>query len=149
MSFDIILQHAHRVMQDLGIGHREAIYAKALNVSLNKYQIPHRSEVDIPILFDGECVGHGRADLIVGNVLVEIKALNNPPKDALAQLRKYVSNLSLVEKKRYQGVVLNFCQKTGNVSIFMQHEDKPPAIRRKAVMPPIPVKSRFFIKKKK
>lgn len=124
-------------MNDLGTGHREGIYAKALNVSLNKYNVPHRSEVDIPIMYMGQCVGHGRADLIIDDLIVEIKAVFRPPKEAMGQLQKYVTNLSAVERRKFKGVILNFCQHTGTVSVFV-HED-----RRRIAAPPV-VKSRFF-----
>lgn len=122
MIVKLLLTHAQDVMKNLGIGHKEVIYAKALNVSLNKYMIPHRTEVDIPIMFMGQSVGHGRADLIIDNLIVEIKALAKTPKEAMAQLQKYIINLSHLEQRAYRGVIVNFCQTSGNVVIY-SHED--------------------------
>ena len=110
MTLQLVLQHANKVMRDLGAGHREGIYAKALVVSLNQAGVAHRYEVDIPIMYLGQCVGHGRADLIVDDMIVEIKAVFRPPKEALGQIQKYVVNLSAVERVNYKGVILNFCQ---------------------------------------
>lgn len=123
MSIDTILFHANKVMHELGVGHRETIYAKALNVALNQLNIPHRSEVDIPIMYMNQCIGHGRADLIVGDVIIEIKAVYRPPKEAMGQLQKYVENLTRVEKVKYKGMILNFCQNTGLTSVFMYHNN--------------------------
>jgi GxxExxY protein len=120
----ILLSHAQDVMKKLGIGHKEVIYAKALNVSLNRYAIPHRIEVDIPIMYMGQSVGHGRADLIIDNLIVEIKALAKTPKEAMAQLHKYIINLSKLEEREYRGVIVNFCQSSGDVVLY-SHEDIP------------------------
>lgn len=146
MALQIVLHHANRVMTDLGTGHREAIYARALYVALNNARIAHRSEVDIPIMYMGQCVGHGRADLIIDNVIVEIKAMHRPPKEAMGQLNKYVTNLSQVEKRRFQGILLNFGQGDGTVSVLMHTEPKT----RRTIMPAsntLIKKSRFFTRK--
>jgi GxxExxY protein len=119
MALEMILTQANKIMHDLGVGHKEAIYAKAFNVALNKYNIPHRSEVDIPIMYEGQCIGHGRADLIVDDLIIEMKAVCKPPKEVMGQLQKYVVNLSNVEKRKYKGVIINFAQNTGLVSILM------------------------------
>lgn len=155
MTLETLLMHANKIMLDLGIGHREVIYAKALNVSLNKCQVPHRSEVDIPIMYMGQCIGHGRADLIVDDLIVECKAVSKTPKEAMGQLQKYVTNLTLVEKKKYNGVILNFCQQSGLVSVYVYHNDsrlRLPTIKAPPV-PPVKTeqfkKSRFFTRSKK
>ena len=140
---DTLLHHANRVMAQLGMGHREGIYAKALNVSLNKARVFHRTEVDIPIMFERECVGHGRADLIIDDLIVEIKAVQRLPKDAMAQLDKYVTNLSVVERQRFRGVVLNFCQSTGVVSVYQPVNSVK---RVRGGEPPVIKRSRFFVK---
>jgi GxxExxY protein len=167
MSYMTLLKHAQNVMRGLGKGHRECIYAKALNVELNRHGIPHRSEVDISVLFDGECVGNCRADLVVENLIVEIKAVHKPPLEALAQVQKYVENLSRIERKKFKGIVLNFCQKTGGVGVYMDNEYSiwisPETREIPALMPALrtntkgqqcakeapkkPVRSRFFSKK--
>jgi len=35
--------------------------------------IPHRCEAICPIKYLGECVGMGRADMVIGNFIVELK----------------------------------------------------------------------------
>ena len=106
------------VMRVLGKGHREAVYHKALSTALNRRGLCHRSEVSCPILFMGECVGVGRADLIVDDVVVEVKATQNPPTEAaLKQLRKYVLAFSKTERQPFSGLVVNFNQSTGRTDV--------------------------------
>jgi GxxExxY protein len=143
MTLELVLAHANKIMKDLGSGHREGIYAKALVVSLNQAGVPHRHEVDIPIMYLGQCVGHGRADLIVDDMIIEIKAVFRPPKEAVGQIQKYVTNLSKVERHPFTGIILNFCQATGVVSAYTFHE--PVAARKTAQNTVATVtKSRFF-----
>ena len=105
------------VMQDLGVGHRESVYHNALIVILNSRQIAHRSEVTLPIMFMNECVGMGRADLIIGNVVIEIKAVCRCPLNVSGQIKKYMDSMAGIQQKNVVGVVLNFNQNTGRVEI--------------------------------
>lgn len=105
-------------MRCLGKGHTESVYHRALITAMNKAGVPHRSEVSCPIWFMGECIGVGRADMVLENVVIEIKANKLPPKETSAQLQKYLVSLSQAEKKIYYGMVVNFNQKTGVVDIF-------------------------------
>ena len=71
-----------------------------------------------PILFMGECVGVGRADLIVDDVVVEVKATHNPPtKVTLKQLCKYVLAFSKTERQLFSGLIINFNQSTGRTDV--------------------------------
>lgn len=115
---DIIRGQACHVMRCLGKGHSESVYHKAMITAMNKAGVAHRSEVSCPIWFMGECVGMGRADMVIDNVVLEIKANKQPPRETSAQLQKYLASLSRAEKKTYTGVVVNFNQRTGSVDIF-------------------------------
>lgn len=115
-----ILSHSKHVMKVLGIGHRESIYHKALLTSLNKAHITYRSEVITPIMFMGECIGVGRADIVLDGVVVEIKAVSNCPKKTSGQIRKYMESLAKIEKKPCSGVVINFNQGSGEVEIVQE-----------------------------
>lgn len=61
---------------------------------LNSCRIFHRSEVTTPIYMLGEVVGTGRADIVVGQLAVEIKALAQLPPRVFGQLAKYVDSLN-------------------------------------------------------
>ena len=80
----------------------------------------------------GECVGVGRADLIVDYVVVEIKATQGAPTEAtLKQLRKYVLAFSKTKKQEFSGLVVNFNQSTGKTDVSEILHSAPP--RRSAV----------------
>ena len=133
---DVIRGQANHVMRCLGRGHSENIYHRALITAMNKAGISHRSEVSCPIWFMGECIGVGRADMVIDDVVIEIKANRLPPKQTSAQLQKYLISLSRAESKTFRGIVVNFNQRTGLVDIF-QNEEKSvneSALFKKSVM---------------
>jgi GxxExxY protein len=115
---DIIKGQANHVMRCLGKGHTESVYHRALITAMNKAGVAHRSEVSCPIWFMGECIGCGKADLVIDNVVVEIKANKQSPKETSAQLKKYLVSLTHAEKKTFYGLVVNFNQKNGNVDLY-------------------------------
>ena len=123
---EVLKGHARHVMRVLGAGHRERIYHNALITALNRRLIPHRSEVACPIWFMGECIGMGRADLVIDDLVVEIKANRLPPSETSAQLRKYIQSLSKSERRDFRGVVINFNQKTGGVDVLEEHSQPEP-----------------------
>jgi len=110
---DILRGQAGHVMRCLGKGHNERIYHNALITALNRRGVLHRSEVACP-----ECIGMGRADLVIDDVVVEIKANRLAPKETSAQLQKYLVSLAKAERRTFRGVVLNFNQKSGGVDIL-------------------------------
>jgi GxxExxY protein len=114
----IILAHAKLVLAGLGKGHREKVYHRAMITSLNRKKVAHRSEVISPIYFMGEVVGFGRCDIIVGNLVVEFKANTKCPKSTSRQLQKYMESLASTERRRFQGMVVNFNQKTGKIDVY-------------------------------
>jgi GxxExxY protein len=107
-------------MHCLGKGHREKIYHAALITALNREGVAHRSEVPCPIWFMGECIGTGRADLVIGDTVAEIKANRLPPTSTSAQLQKYLQSMCRAERRVFHGVIINFNQKTGHVDILEQ-----------------------------
>jgi GxxExxY protein len=133
-----IIGHAKHVMRALGKGHRENVYGKALQTSFHKAFIPFRAEVCCPIIFMDEIIGYGRADFVVGDFVIEIKANRNKAEEASDQLEKYLRSLSKIEKKEYTGLILNFNQSSGQVDVMQQVPYRPKKVT-----------SRFFIKNKK
>ena len=115
---DIVKGQANHVMRCLGKGHTESVYHRALITAMNKAGVVHRSEVSCPIWFMGECIGVGRADMVIDDMVLEIKANKLPPKQTSAQLQKYIVSLSQAENKTFWGMVVNFNQKNGTVDIF-------------------------------
>lgn len=109
---------ARQVMKVLGKGHTERVYHRALITMFNKNKIQHRSEVLSPICFLGEVVGFGRCDLVVKNLIIELKANIKCPSAFSPQLTKYMSSLKTSERRKYRGVILNFNQKTGLLDVY-------------------------------
>lgn len=117
---DVVKGQANHVMRCLGMGHSESVYHRALITAMNKAGVQHRSEVSCPIWFMGECIGVGRADMVIDDVVLEIKANKLPPKATSPQLQKYLVSLTKAERKDYKGLVVNFNQKNGRVEIFFE-----------------------------
>lgn len=131
-------------MRVMGKGHRESIYHNAMVAALNKMEVFHRSEVVCPIKFMGEVVGFGKADLVMGNTVVEIKANAKRPCEASAQLSKYMQSMSETEKRAFNGLIINFNTTTGDVDFFEHRARANPRPLRVARV----IKSRFFKEKK-
>ena len=130
----MLKEHAVHVMRTLGKGHSEKVYHSAMVISLNRKGILHRSEVTVPIYFMKECVGFGRADLIVDDIVVEFKANMKCPSQTSPQLQKYMASLTGHEKKYYLGCVINFSQKSGLIEIYEErHMPAPVRSHKKAV----------------
>ena len=71
-----IIGAAIQVHRDLGPGFLESVYENALSVELQRRGIPHRRQIEVPILYQGKEVGLHRVDLLVsGRVIVELKAV--------------------------------------------------------------------------
>ena len=139
---------AGEVMHALGRGHSESVYHKALITLLNSKRIPHRSEVICPIMFMGECVGVGRADLIVDDIVVEIKAFASSPRGVSPQLRKYLTSMGQTDNTRnFYGLIINFNTNSGRVDTHeeVQHAKvvrTPPVSTSALFSLPSPVPSR-------
>lgn len=149
-GWDIIKHNSKCVMAALGTGHSECIYHKALITALNKMGVHHRSEVPCPIWFMNECIGMGRADIVLDNIVVEIKANKNQPKHASPQLEKYVKSLSQTERKKYQGFIVNFNQKTNQVDFWTsKKQTKESLLFKQSLEKSKCMKSPPFVQKKR
>ena len=115
---DILKRSCLHIMRTLGAGHREAVYHTALITALNKARVFHRSETVCAISYLGETVGYGKADLIIDDIVVELKATSRSPTEASGQLKKYVESLTRTEKIPFRGVIINFNQKTATVDFW-------------------------------
>lgn len=79
------------VYNTLGYGHKENVYQKALAKELKDLKINYEQEKSLPVKYKQEKVGNYRPDFIVDNkVIIEIKAANFTPKDAVKQLTYYL-----------------------------------------------------------
>lgn len=138
-----IIGYAKHIFKVLGLNHKESVYGKALRMCLQKNLIPHRSEICCPIFFMEEIIAYGRADFIVDDTIIEIKANKLSVASATDQIEKYIKSLNRVEQKNYSGLIINFNQRSGKVEVFTLNP--LPVLRPR----PSRVISKFFQNKKK
>ena len=81
----------YKVHQALGSGHKESVYHKALAKEFELSNIHFKTEVTLPVIYEGEKVGTYRPDFIVDDkVLIELKAVPIMPIQAEQQLSYYL-----------------------------------------------------------
>ncbi|MBI2075097.1 MAG: GxxExxY protein, partial [Candidatus Harrisonbacteria bacterium] len=67
---------AFAVKKNIGFGHKETIYQKALAEEFNKFGLKFEREKSIDLLYDGKKLGVYRPDFVVEDkILIELKAL--------------------------------------------------------------------------
>jgi GxxExxY protein len=99
-----IIGAAIQVHRALGPGLLEALYERAMCVALERREIPFRSQVPIPMTFEGQPIGNYYADLVIADrVIVELKSVGKLQNAHLAQMLTYlrITNLRL-------GLLINF-----------------------------------------
>lgn len=94
---------AEHVYATLGSGYSEAVYHRAFEVMLRKHGLLYETERIVPIVFENHVIGNLRCDLIVGDVIVELKSINKLRDQEKQQLTNY---LKLTGLKR--GLLINF-----------------------------------------
>ena len=72
-----VIGAAQKVHRALGVGFTEGTYHAALSRELTLEQIPHDSEREFKVYYEGAPCGVYRADLVVqGDVIVELKSVS-------------------------------------------------------------------------
>ncbi len=103
-----IIGAAIEVHRRLGPGFLESVYEKALLIEFQKRGIRVESQVEIPLLYDGEPIGCHRLDVFVDNtIVVELKAIKNLEDVHFAVVRSYLKAVN-----RKHGLLLNFAKVT-------------------------------------
>lgn len=103
-----IIEIANVVYSELGHGHSECVYHKAMLYSLSDANIPYETEVIVPIYFQKRNVGHFRCDIIVENkIIIELKAVSKTAfltcDSEVIQLNNYMKNTGI-----NTGILINF-----------------------------------------
>jgi|SRR5690554_668885 len=94
----------YEVYRTLGSGFLEAVYQNALRNELYLQGLNAKAEVLLPVYYKKNLVGEYRADLIVEDkILLELKAQNELPKAAEAQLINYLKTTGIKV-----GLLINF-----------------------------------------
>lgn len=79
------------VYNNLGFGHKEQVYQKALAKELEELGIPYTRERNLKVTYKGEIVGNYKPDFIVDEkVILELKAVEFVPKTFETQLINYL-----------------------------------------------------------
>lgn len=82
-----------KVYNELGFGHRESVYRKALAIEFNKQAIPHKEEPRLEIKYDG--LGVYVPDFLIDDkVIIEMKSVEFLPKEAEKQPVYYLKGTS-------------------------------------------------------
>lgn len=103
-----IIGAAMAVHRQLGPGHREAIYQRALEEELGRTGIPFEAEKSLPVCDGERLLGYYIPDFIVdGKVIVEIKAFATLHQKYLGQVITYLNHTGLAI-----GLLVNFGERS-------------------------------------
>jgi len=118
--YTLLFELSNRIYHEMGAGHTESVYQKALTIELINHEIYHEKEKRVLITYQDKkhgrvySLGEERVDvfLLDYNLIIELKAVNNIPREQeLAQIRKYYRELlkagTILDK---WGLIINFPQ---------------------------------------
>jgi len=101
-------------------GYPELIYHRCLAIEFEKEKIAFRSEVELPIFYEGIAVGKRRVDFLIENaVVLEIKAVSELNDTHLAQALNYLEGFNLEI-----GLLLNFGSKSLEIKRIINNKAK-------------------------
>jgi hypothetical protein len=114
---------AEDIWYSLGPGYSESVYHCAFEVALRSQDIPYETERIVPVFYQGQNVGHVRADLIIDRrIVVELKSVSKLNETYRIQTRNYLTLLGL-----QVGYLINFPDKLGNLEFERIERVKDPA----------------------
>jgi len=116
---------AENIWASLGPGYSESVYHCAFEVALRKQGIFYETERIVPVFYDGQNVGHVRADLIIDRkVVIELKSVSKLNESYRIQTRNYMDLLGLDH-----GILINFPDRVGPIEYEEFWRQKPPLDR--------------------
>jgi GxxExxY protein len=89
---------AFEVFNELGFGHAEKFYQKALALQFKKAGLKYKEQAYAPVTFKGAVIGRQYLDFLVEDrIIVELKKNNNFSKGNIDQVKQYLisNNLQL------------------------------------------------------
>lgn len=99
-----IMGCAFNVYNQLGSGHLEKVYQKALAIAFTKAGLKFSEQLKNEVFFEGENLGYGKSDFLVENkIIVEIKRGNYFNPADFKQVKKY-----LVQTPLELGILIRF-----------------------------------------
>jgi len=128
-----IRQAIFKVKKDLGLGHKESVYSKALEEEFTQLKIHFKKEVQIPIFYGKKKVGVYVPDFVVDEkVVLELKSLNFVGIKEKKQLWTYLKGSD------YRlGLLINFSNKDVEINrvIFDTARESASSPHRSAFIP--------------
>lgn len=112
--YDVVVRLANDVYNEMGAGHLESVYHRAMEYALKAEGYFIESEVAIPFYYRDQYVGFGRADIIINRdrgdmvdrLILEFKAISSSFKYAdICKLGHYMKHLKIDN-----GLMINFPQ---------------------------------------
>jgi len=99
-----------KIYKQMGQGHDEKVYQKALAIELRSLDIKYEKEATIELFYKNEWVGEGKADFVIvapdGNsIVLELKAVDGCSHGYKQQLNCYMDAL-----RAQFGMLINFWQ---------------------------------------
>ena len=91
-----IIGCAFEVFNEIGSGHKELAYQKALNISFKNSGLSTKEQVYYPLTFKDEVIGRNYFDFLVDDkIIVEIKSLSKFTKGHYDQVLNYLNTSGL------------------------------------------------------
>lgn len=102
------------VMNELGCGHKEIVYHKALEQEFFDQKLQFVSEPRLKVFYKSKKVGFYKPDFVIEKkVIVELKSVEFLPKKSFSQFRNYLRGTNFEV-----GLLVNFGQP--NIQIFRE-----------------------------
>jgi GxxExxY protein len=99
-----IIGCAYTVAKELGHGFSDEVYANALALELRKASLKVAQDISCDIVYDGVCVGHSKADMIVEErVVVDVTVGDGINAASIAHCRNDLKAARLVS-----GLIISF-----------------------------------------
>lgn len=92
------------VYNELGFGHKEQVYQKAIAAEFKEMKLSYKREESLDVKYKNEVVGNYRPDFIIDNkVILELKSVEYMPKSYETQLIHYLKTTGF-----QLGLLVNF-----------------------------------------
>ena len=105
-----IIGCAYKVHNILGYGFLESVYEKAMLIESHKAGLCAETQKEILVHYDGQIVGEFKVDILVEDVIVELKSVRMLSKAHEVQLVNYLS-----ATQKDIGLLINFGEKSVQV----------------------------------
>jgi GxxExxY protein len=87
---------AYEVYNELGFGHLEKFYQRAMVIQFKKEGLTYKEQVYTPLKFKGEVIGKQYFDFLVEDkIVVELKKNNSFSKGNIDQVKQYLQTSKL------------------------------------------------------